>query len=226
MPLFGEAAMTSSSTRSPTSDGASLVSHRRSARRVVYAALATTAAYYVGAKIGFALKAPPEPIARLWPPNAILLGILLLTRVRIWPVILLAALPAHLAVELGSGVPLPMVLSWYISNCTEALIGGAAIRWMIPRPVRFDTFRRVGIFVVLGAGVAPLLSSFLDAGFVHWQAFGADPEFWSVWRARLFSNVLSNLTIVPAIVHLRSVRLSMLEAVNRRRPTSKQAAAP
>ena len=209
--------MTSSSTSSSANDGARSVSGGAAARRVLYAALATAAAYYLGAKIGFALKAPPEPVSALWPPNAILLGILLLTRVRIWPVILLAALPAHLAVELGSGVPLPMVLSWYVSNCTEALIGGAAIRWMIPRPVRFDTFHRVGSFVVLGAGVAPFLSSFLDAGFVHWHAFGADPEFWSVWRARLFSNVLSTLTIVPAIVHLRGARPSKLRAVDPRR---------
>lgn len=211
--------MTSSSTSSSTSDDPSpeTLNGPASARGVMYAALTTAAAYYLGAKIGFALKVPPEPVSMLWPPNAILLGILLLTRVRIWPVILLAALPAHAAVELGSGVPVPMALSWYVSNCTEALIGAAAIRWMIPRPVQFDSFRRVGIFVVLGAAVAPFLSSFLDAGFVHWHAFGADPEFWSVWRARLFSNVLSTLAIVPAIVHLRSGRLSRLKAVEPRR---------
>ena len=202
---------------SSTSASVGVVEDRHAARQLVYTALATLAAYYLGARIGFALKAQPEPVSTLWPPNAILLGILLLARPRIWPVILLAALPAHLAVELGSGVPLRMALSWFLSNCTEALIGAACIRRMIPPPVRFDSFRRVAIFVVLGAGLAPFLSSFLDAGFVHWNGFGADPDYWSVWRARFFSNVLSTLTIVPAIVYLRTRHLVRLKTASRRR---------
>jgi integral membrane sensor domain MASE1 len=64
-------------------------------------ALGVAVAYYVGAKIGFALTAAPLPVSTLWPPNAILLAALLLAPVRWWPGVLLAAFPAHLAVELG-----------------------------------------------------------------------------------------------------------------------------
>ena len=87
--------------------------------------LLVSVSYYLGAQLGFALDFPGTPLSIFWPPNAILLGALLCTPRVIWPIILLAALPAHLAVELNSGVPLRMVLSWFVSNGTEALFGAA-----------------------------------------------------------------------------------------------------
>src|SRR5436189_3004831 len=87
-------------------------------------------AYYLGAKLGFALTLRPIPISTLWPPNAILLAALLLTPVSWWWAILLAALPAHLVIELNSGVPTPLVLAWFVSNCSEALIGAGVVRAM------------------------------------------------------------------------------------------------
>jgi len=41
-------------------------------------ALVLGIAYYVGAKVGFALTFDPHPVSTLWPPNAILLAALLL----------------------------------------------------------------------------------------------------------------------------------------------------
>jgi signal transduction histidine kinase len=64
------------------------------------------------------------------------------------------------------------------------------------------------VFVEGAVLLAPLLSSFADAGVVHWLR--GEP-YWLVWRNRLMANVLAQLTIVPAlvgiIVHFReSVR--------------------
>jgi len=113
--------------------------------------------------------------------------------------LLLTAFPAHLAVELGSGVPWTMVLCWFISNSFEAILGAAGMRIFSRAPVRFDTFRNISAFFLCGALIAPLLSSFLDSAFVmlnRWGALG----YWEVWRARLFSNVCSSIILVPAIV--------------------------
>ncbi len=52
--------------------------------RVAGIALSVAFAYYLGAKIGFALTLQPHPVSVLWPPNSILLAALLLTPVRIW----------------------------------------------------------------------------------------------------------------------------------------------
>jgi signal transduction histidine kinase len=53
--------------------------------------------------------------------------------------------------------------------------------------------------VFIGAAVfaAPFISSFLDAGVV--TAFRGE-SYWLVWRTRFFSNALTELTLVPAIV--------------------------
>jgi PAS domain S-box-containing protein len=184
--------------------------------RAALAALGVSLAYYVGARVGFALTPAAQPVSTLWPPNAILLGALLLAPVRWWPGLLLAALPAHLAAELGSGVPLPMVLSWFVSNSAEALIGATAVRRFIERPVQFDTFRRVGVFVVFAAFLAPFLSSFLDAAFVAWNDWGSS-SYWEVWRVRLFSNTLAIVTLVPVIVTWGTSNIRSLGSVSSRR---------
>src|SRR5207249_7127694 len=70
------------------------------------------AAYYLGAIIGFALTFPTHAVSTLWPPNAILLACLLLTPTRKWWLVLLGVFPAHVAVQLQSGVPTLMILCW------------------------------------------------------------------------------------------------------------------
>ena len=155
--------------------------------------------YYLGAKLGFALTFHPHPVSVLWPPNAILLAALLLTPVRSWWVVLLAALPAHWLVQLQNEVPPRMVFCWFISNSFEALVGAAFIRFMAPGPVRMDRLRNVAAFFFGGVLLGPFLSSFLDAAFVVWNQFGQG-SFWEIWRIRLSSNALASLTIVPFIV--------------------------
>ena len=55
-------------------------------------------AYLFAAELGMTLTMRPQPISTLWPPNAILFGLLLLTPRRRWWVVLLGAFPAHLLV--------------------------------------------------------------------------------------------------------------------------------
>lgn len=180
--------------------------------------LALAAAYYIGARIGFALTPQSQPVSTLWPPNAILFGTLLLAPPRAWILLLLAVLPVHLLVQLQSGVPWLMTLSWYVSNCSEALIGAAGIRWLVGGPLRLDSVSRVGVFVCVGAVGAPFLASFLDAALVRWNDFGSG-SYWEVWQARFFSNVLAILSLVPAIVawERRSIGIASLRAIPLRR---------
>jgi len=157
------------------------------------------AGYYFGAKLGFALTFRPRPISVMWPPNAILLSALLLTPVRMWWVVFLAALPAHWLVELQSKVPPGMIFCWFISNSCEALIGAGCARTLIRGPVRLDRLRNVAIFVFCCVFLGPFLSSFVDAGFValnHWGESG----YWATWRIRFISNALAGLTIAAFIV--------------------------
>src|SRR5688572_26339681 len=100
---------------------------RRVTPVTVAAALAIALGYYLGAKLGFALTLAPVPVSTLWPPNAILLGGLVLTPTRSWPLGLTFVFVAHLASQIQSGIPPGMMLCWFVSNCTEALIGAALL---------------------------------------------------------------------------------------------------
>jgi PAS domain S-box-containing protein len=174
--------------------------------RPALAALLAGGGYYVGARIGFALTFAPHPVSTLWPPNSILLAALVLAPYRWWWFVLLAVLPAHLLIELQSGVPLPMILCWFISNSSEALLGAFCLRYFNKGAVRFDSIRQVAILVFV-ALFAPFLSSFLDAGFVILNRFG-DGSYWQVWRMRFTSNVLAEVIIVPLIIMWATDRLS------------------
>jgi len=167
--------------------------------RVAFISLLVAIAYYVGAKIGFALTFQPHPVSVLWPPNSILLAALLLTPVRIWWLILLAAFPAHLATQLQSDVPPTMIFCWFVSNSCEALIGAAGTRFLIGGPVRLDRLRNVAIFCLCCVFLGPFLSSFLDSGFVVLNQWGQG-SYWEIWRIRFSSSVLAALTITPLIV--------------------------
>ena len=155
--------------------------------------------YYLGAKIGFALTFKPYPVSVLWPPNSILVAALLLTPPRIWWFVLGAAFPAHCATQLQSHVPPLMILCWFVSNSSEAVIGAGLTRYLVRGPIQFTSLRNAGIFCLCVVFVGPFLSSFLDAAFVRWNDWG-QASYWDLIRIRFFSNALAALIVAPLIV--------------------------
>src|SRR5262245_44423928 len=157
------------------------------------------AGYYLGCKVGFALTFQPHPVSVLWPPNSVLVAALLLTPPRSWWLVLLAALPAHLAAQMQGQVPPLMIVCWFISNSCEAVIGAGLMRYLVGGTISFASLRKVSVFCLCVVFVGPLLSSFLDAAFVVWNHWGQD-GYWELIRIRLSSNAVSALIIVPLIV--------------------------
>jgi PAS domain S-box-containing protein len=156
------------------------------------------AAYYLGARLGLALTFAPNPISVLWPPNAVLLAALVIAPTKHWWAVICAALPAHMLAELQGGVPLPMVVCWFVSNVAEALIGASLVRRFTRAPMWFATLR--GVLVLIAASVTgAFLSSFLDSAFVALNRWG-DIGYWEAWRTRLLSNGTAALTVVPLLL--------------------------
>ncbi|MCI0611619.1 MASE1 domain-containing protein [bacterium] len=166
--------------------------------RPLFYAVLTGAAYYFGAKLGFALTPGEFPISTLWSPNAILFAALLLAPMQFWWVLLVAVLPAHILVQLESGVPLLRSLGWFLTNTTEGLLGAILIRKYCKSSSCFDSLLDVGRFLICGVVVAPFVTSFFDAGVV--ASTGWQSDYWELWGTRLISNMLANLIIVPAVV--------------------------
>jgi signal transduction histidine kinase len=180
----------------------------RAAFRATMAALCVAVSYYTGTRIGFALTPSNAPIATFWPPNAILLAVLLLSPPRMWWMLVLAVLPAHLLIQLRSGVPLLTSIGWFAGNTGEALVGALLISRFERKGLLFESTRGVVIFLVFGVLVAPLVTSFLDAAAVVATGFGS--QYWQLWLSRLFSNMLSELTLVPTIVVIASYGITRL----------------
>jgi PAS domain S-box-containing protein len=171
--------------------------------------------YYLGARLGLALTFVPNPVSVLWPPNSVVFAALVLLPVRSWWVVAAAALPAHLLAEVQGGVPIAMVLCWFVSNMSEAVIGAACLRLLRRQPLTFGTLLDVSAFMV-AAFAAAFFSSFLDAAFVELNRFG-DTPYWGVWRTRVLSNVTAALTFVPVIVTWHASRRRDLFAAGRTR---------
>jgi signal transduction histidine kinase len=167
--------------------------------RWLVAALAVAIGYYLAARLGLAFTLKPYPISTLWPPNALMVAVLLLARTRDWWWLLGATLPAHLFAELQSGVPTTMVAGWYVSNCSEALIGAGLVRWAVGERLRLHSLRDWAILLLCCVVAAPLISSFLDAALVRLIGFG-DTAYWDLVTKRFLSNVLAELTVVPLVL--------------------------
>ena len=173
--------------------------HNPALRSAVLTSIVVSASYYLTAVIGFEFALQPGSVSTLWMPNSILLAGLLLTPQRWWWLVILAVFPAHIASELSSGVPTAMVLSWFVSNVTQALLAAFCICLLVKDQLRFDRFRDLTIFILFGAFLAPFLSSFLDAALVKLNGWGNN-TYWDIWRVRFFSNVIATLTLVPVVM--------------------------
>ena len=102
----------------------------------------------------------------------------------------------------------------FVTNCSEALLAAIAVRVLSDAPTRFDSFRRVAAFVG-GAGLlAPIVSSFADAAVVNLLR---GENYWDVWRVRVFSNVLTELSVAPAIILGWQAARSLVDAAARAR---------
>jgi signal transduction histidine kinase/integral membrane sensor domain MASE1 len=172
---------------------------RSTSRRaaLIGGAIAVAVGYYVACQVGLSLRLPGETPSVLWPPNAILTSALLLSPPRRWPLLLLAALPVHVVLELNAGFSPSLIFALFVTNCMEAVIGAGGMWLLSDAPSQFDTFSRLTAFFVSAVFAGPLLSSFVDAAAVsvlHGEVY------WDVFRTRLLSNILSELTVVPAVV--------------------------
>jgi PAS domain S-box-containing protein len=168
--------------------------------RLALGVLLAVAAYYAGAYLSIALRAPPAGISIIWPPNAILLAALLLSPPRTWWLYLAAALPAHLHVVANyqPGVPLLINFVQFGGNCAQALIAAVMLRRLALAPPRFDEVRPALWFVLVAAVAAPTLASSVTV-YVFTIAQWA-PDYWvALWR-RILTNTIPALTLTPLLV--------------------------
>ena len=133
-----------------------------------------------------------------------MLAALLLAPPRQWWIFLLAVAPVHIVVQLKDGVPALGILSQLIGNFGQALVAALSVRYFVKGRLQLDSFRAVTIFVLCAVILAPFLVSSIAA--YLYVLSGWEHEYWYVWRARVLSNALSTLTIIPPILMVFDAR--------------------
>jgi len=134
----------------------------------------------------------PEP---LYPPEAIVLAVLLLTPARRWWVFLLEAYIFQVTLFLWMGYRPGPTLIGHGANVVEPLVGALLIRQYMPVPPRFDTLRQVSLYAVC-VSVASALGATLGAA----SLLTTGRPYWLTWQAWFLGDVLANLLLAPTIL--------------------------
>lgn len=153
--------------------------------------------YYYSAKFGLLLSFKPDYIAALWPPNALLLSVLLVTQPKVWPWFLLVIVPAELAADLPSGISIKMALGFVGADWIEVLTAAILLRKFSKVPPEFITLKQTSTYVICGVIIAPFIAAF--PGAVVTGIGQAEPDYITRWSRWFISDALTHLLITPFI---------------------------
>jgi DNA-binding NtrC family response regulator len=158
-------------------------------------ALLVSLAYFAGGHIDRLLGWQSSP-AVLWPPNGVLLSVLLFSPTRTWWIYALAVLPADRLIS-RQAIPLGPGLGLYVSNLGQSLLAASCFRALTRRRA-LDHVSLV-LYLLLTVGLlAPLLGAFSGAASICW----ARPHlsYATTIRGWFVSNALTNALIFPALL--------------------------
>jgi signal transduction histidine kinase len=157
-------------------------------------------AYYLGAQFAFLIGTLSDQVfALFWPPNVILFCALLFRPWREWLTLIAAASVAHVVAEVGVGMPVPQLLVAFATNCLVALLNAYAVRRLLDPPPWLGTFRRMGVYILITAGISPAIAA-LGGAFVPILGGGSIQDYWLFWSLWYLANALPSVTLGPVLM--------------------------
>lgn len=137
--------------------------------------------------------------APVWFPSGLVLSALLITRLRYWPVVALAA------IALGALPPHPNRPWWLtllVSTCgaLEGLLGAFLMRRFVGHRTDLRRVRDVIGLVALAAGVSALLASLLSVGLRSLTKPDAWEEYGRTWEVVWLSDAMGILVLTPLLL--------------------------
>ena len=155
--LNRELAARISAGREGRSAGASL--------RMVGCVLASSISYYVATQIAWALTFPDSKVSLFFPPQAVLLCILLLVPTRDWWAYVLAAASAHFLATQQAHWPPLYALTCEAFDAVKCVSAAAGIRILIKSPLKTITLRDAIRFVLIAVVLVPFGTRLLGCFF-------------------------------------------------------------
>ncbi|TAU72370.1 PAS domain S-box protein (plasmid) [Rhizobium ruizarguesonis] len=164
-------------------------------------------AYVLACGFAQSLAIVPGTGISIWPASGLFIATLVLASGYSWPWWILAGCLAELFSNyLWFHSPLPAAVLIYIGNALEAVAGAWLVNQTLKRPVRLETLQDVFAFVVLGAGIAPILSATVGSATLAW--FGMQSQsFATAWPLWWIGDATGVLIVAPlALVVFHSWR--------------------
>ncbi|MGX9119049.1 PAS domain-containing protein, partial [Mesorhizobium sp. BHbsci] len=155
------------------------------------------AAYVLGCGFAQSLAIVPGTGISIWPPGGLFIATLVFAPRQSWPWWVLAGCLAELFSNfLWFHSPLPAAFLIYAGNA----LGAAAGAWLVKRAlwqrVRLDTLQEVLAFVVVGAGIAPVISATVGSATLAW--FGIQSQtFAAAWPLWWIGDATGVLIVAP-----------------------------
>ena len=160
--------------------------------------LASTVCYYAATQIAWALTFPDSKVSLFFPPQAVLLCILLLVPTRHWWAYVLAAVSAHFLATQQADWPPMYALTCEAFDAVKCVSAAAGIRILIKSPVKSITLRDAILFVLVAVVLVPFGTAFWGASFTVSYGFGT--YYWIEWRNLGVSNAVTTVVLVPAFL--------------------------
>ena len=160
--------------------------------------LASTVCYYVATQIAWVLTFPESKVSLFFPPQAVLLCILLVVPTRHWWAYVLAAVSAHFLATQQAGWPLQYALNCEAFDALKCVSAAAGIRFLIKSPLKAITLRDAIRFVLIAVVLVPFGTAFWGASFTVSYGFGS--HYWIEWRNLGISNAVTTVVLVPVFL--------------------------
>jgi PAS domain S-box-containing protein len=142
-------------------------------------------AYTLGCAFAQALAIVPGTGISIWPPGGLFIATLLMAQIGSWPWwVMTGCLAELLSNVLWFHSPPTAAFLMYIGNALGALVGAWLFGRSVKRPVRLETLQDVVVFILVCAGIAPIVSATVGSATLAWfgifsQTFlGAWPLWW------------------------------------------------
>lgn len=130
--------------------------------RQIFSVIFTLISVFITTRLGGALAIGEEGVSLLWPPNAILLGALILFDMRCRIVCLALSFPMFVIAELWSGYALYSALLFSIANCLEVLIALVLILRILDPPYTNLNFHNL-LVMLFSVAVAAIVGGSIGA---------------------------------------------------------------
>lgn len=155
-------------------------------------------AYFSVALASAHLSPPNWTFVSFWMPAGFSVAVLLLSRTRDWPWLLLAILPANLLFDILEDRRIPIILGFYCANVVEYATGAWLVRTFVAERPKLDTLTELTGLIALGAVFNSMAGAVIGAATL--LLFGASHSFLISWQTWWGSNVMAILVVTPFIL--------------------------